>query len=179
MRAVRRVTDTRDRGSALGEGTPGHTTGYVEAGRVPGKPRLRRGSGRALSLAWGPAAVLAGAHWEGVRSDAAGRGRARSDAGPVHRGRALLPAPARRPRARPRPATCGCSGQGHKRLITAAALTGAVVTVSGACPRRRIRRLLQRATLDALMSVTVALERPAAAPRTTGSYPCRLAGPGN
>src|SRR4029077_15353054 len=98
MRAVRRVTDTRDRGSALGEGMPG-TRPYVEAGRVPGKPRLRRGSGRALSPAWGPAAVLGGAHREGVRSDAAGGGRARSDAGPVYGGRGLLPAPTRRPSA--------------------------------------------------------------------------------
>jgi len=42
MRAVRRVTDTRDRGSALGEGMPGHTAGYVEAGRVPGHFCLRQ-----------------------------------------------------------------------------------------------------------------------------------------
>jgi uncharacterized protein YndB with AHSA1/START domain len=60
------------------------------------EPRLPRGSGRALSPAWGPAAILAGAHREGVLSGAAGRGRARSDAGPVHRGRALLPAPGAR-----------------------------------------------------------------------------------
>ncbi len=130
MRGVRRVTDMRDRGPVLGEGMPGHTTGYVEAGRVPGEPRLRRGSGRALSPAWGPAASLLALI--GRRSV-----------------RCSWPRPdsIRRWTGSPWPGTSACArcapsaGHGqlfwqrHKRLITAAALTGATVTASGACPR--------------------------------------------
>ncbi len=110
---------------------PEHTTGYVEAGRVPGKPRLPRGSGRALSPAW-------------VRlpSFLALIGCRRSV-------RCSWPRPGsiRRWTGSPWPGTSACarcassSGHGrllwhgHKRLITAAALTGAAVTASGACLR--------------------------------------------
>jgi hypothetical protein len=157
MRAVRRVTDTRDRGSALGEGMPGHTAGYVEAGRVPGHFCLRQFGAQVRALGRPRAAVLAGAQAPDHRRGAERRSGDRQ--------RRL---PASGPRAR-----SGWSRLCYLECCLPAWSDNAARRRPGRRPRRRIRRLLQRATLDALMSVTVAPERPPAAPRTAGSSPCR------
>ena len=206
MRAVRPVTDTRDRGSALGEGMPGTRPvtwkpvvcpGSLDCGGVAAELSVRRGVrlpflvaliGKVFGQMQLAAAGLdptldrftVAGHFclrqLGAQARALGRPRAAVLAGaqtPEHRCGAdrrsgdrqrRLPAPG--PRAR----------SGWSRLCY---LECCLPAWSDTADRRRIRRLLQRATLDALMSVTVALKRPAAAPRTTGSYPCRLAGPGN
>lgn len=112
MCAVRRVTDTRDRGPELGEGMSGHTTGYVEAGRVPGKPRLR-GVAVELSVRRGvrlPSLLaLIGKAFGQMQLAAAGLDPTLERFTVAGH---FCPAPARRPGARPRPATGGCSGRG-------------------------------------------------------------------